>query len=261
MKTASTLRPMALLTTKTSFAAILLLAGVAHLDLAHAAVVNNGDILTINPGGMCGAYGIPCPGGSYFALNIDANGNSDGSNNPFQRTSLSQGTNSLVIGITTTAGAHHVGLVVAGDSNAIDAPWNFQNFLPHDTGSDYVRTAITGSTTTGLNFSGWTMAWSTFSQIPLGTGAWTPTNCNTTPGCSGTLQDGIAEFVWDGIYGHSYLLNYAATIPAGDSSGFGGVPYFLHLEGTVNAVPLPTAAWLFGSGLVGLFGVTRRHRS
>ncbi|HHJ16538.1 MAG TPA: VPLPA-CTERM sorting domain-containing protein, partial [Gammaproteobacteria bacterium] len=33
------------------------------------------------------------------------------------------------------------------------------------------------------------------------------------------------------------------------------------LEGTVGAVPVPAAAWLFGSGVVGLAGVARRRRN
>ena len=49
----------------------------------------------------------------------------------------------------------------------------------------------------------------------------------------------------------------------------GGVKYALHLEGTVQCqmtpegdcmnhpVPLPAAAWLLGSGLLGLIGVAR----
>ncbi len=49
--------------------------------------------------------------------------------------------------------------------------------------------------------------------------------------------------------------------PKGDVSGFGGVLYGLHLEGKIGggaAVPVPAAAWLFGSGLIGLVGIARR---
>lgn len=54
-------------------------------------------------------------------------------------------------------------------------------------------------------------------------------------------------------------LNHFATVPIGDPSGTGGVSYALHLEGTISAVPVPVAMWLFGSGLLGLIGVARRN--
>jgi hypothetical protein len=37
-----------------------------------------------------------------------------------------------------------------------------------------------------------------------------------------------------------------------------------HLEGSVenvSAVPVPAAAWLFGSGLIAIFGISRRKTS
>jgi hypothetical protein len=51
--------------------------------------------------------------------------------------------------------------------------------------------------------------------------------------------------------GHSVaLVGYAGTMD--------GVP--LSLSITPSAVPVPAAVWLFGSGLVGLIGVTRRRK-
>jgi hypothetical protein len=32
------------------------------------------------------------------------------------------------------------------------------------------------------------------------------------------------------------------------------------IEGSVSTVPVPAAAWLFGSGLLGLVGVARRKK-
>ena len=58
--------------------------------------------------------------------------------------------------------------------------------------------------------------------------------------------------------GAGYILNYSAVVPDGDPSGFGGVKYALHLEGAVSTVPVPTAVWLFSSGLIGLIGLARR---
>lgn len=232
-------------------AAVLATLGVAASTGAQAAVVNSGDILTINTGTTGGAYGF-VTGGSYFAMNL----NNNGGNNPGERTALSQGIYGLVIGTTTAAGAHHVGAPAPGDTGPIDKSWGFGG----NTGTDYLTVAVTGSTTAGLNMSGWTVAWSTINAIPMGTGAWTPTNCAATPGCTSPLQNGIGDFDWDGVYGHAYTLNYSATVPNGDPSGFGNVRYFLHLEGIVTAVPVPAAVWLLGSGLLGLVGVARRKK-
>jgi len=73
---------------------------------------------------------------------------------------------------------------------------------------------------------------------------------------------GVAQMVCaiDCSNGDSYTLDYTAIVPQGDPSNFGGVLYQLHLEGTVAAVPVPAAVWLFGSGLLGLAGVARRTR-
>lgn len=238
---------------KRSLAAALLLAGTGHVGLAQAAAVNSGDILTIN------SYTTDAnnyvTGGSWFAFDLNGNGNIAIS----EKTGLSQGTTGLEIGTTTSVGAYHVGAPVPGDTNVIDAPFS----LSLSTGSHHLTAAVMGNTTTGLGLGGWTMAWSSSSAIPLGSGAWTPTNCAADiAGCGAhSFSNGTAQFIWDGVYGHAYTLNYGATVPAGDPSGLGGFQYFLHLEGTVQAVPVPAAAWLFGSGLFGLAGLLRRKRS
>ena len=36
--------------------------------------------------------------------------------------------------------------------------------------------------------------------------------------------------------------------------------YSIYLEGTLSTVPVPAAAWLFGSGLIGLIGFSRRKK-
>lgn len=218
---------------------------------AQAATLNNGDQLTIKQTGVyCGWYNsLECYGNqsattpiSYFGMDTDGNSKIAGT----EKTALFMGTTGIVIGSTTSAGASHSGLPTAGDTNAITAPWGFFG----NTGSDFASIAITGSTTAGLNFSGWTMTWSGLPATNMGTNAW------------GTgYSNGIANFTWSGIYGTNYTLDYAATVPIGDPSGLGGVKYRLHLEGIVNAapaVPIPAATWLFGSGLLGLVGVARK---
>jgi hypothetical protein len=243
---------------KTSAFVALLVAGLPHVDVAQAAAVNTGDRLSITTGVPIldnNANAIISFTGSYFAM--DYNINSKISND--EKSALSQGTTGLVIGTPTSPGASHGGAPVADDTNAIDAPFEFFG----TTGSHYLTVAVNGNTTGGLDLSGWRFTYNGLTPgIPLGSGAWQPLNCSTTLGCTGhTFTDGNAMFTWDGIYGDAYTLNYTATVPHGDPSGFGGVQYYLHLEGTVNAVPVPAAVWLFGSGLLGLLGLARRRKT
>jgi len=45
------------------------------------------------------------------------------------------------------------------------------------------------------------------------------------------------------------------------SDGFiDGFNYEIIINGSVSAVPVPAAVWLFGSGLIGLFGINRRKK-
>ena len=182
---------------------------------AIAATPVSGDILTITGTTTTSGAWVT---GSYFGM--DTNGNAKIADS--EKVAVSQGTAGLVIGVTTSAGASHSGApAIPPDTNAIDDPWNFFG----NTGSHYLTVAATGSTTAGLDFSGWTVTWNAIPAINMGTGAtWIAGYTN-----------GVANFTWDGVYGHTYTLNYAATVPAGDPSGFSNVKYFLHLEGVVTA--------------------------
>lgn len=132
-----------------------------------------------------------------------------------------------------------------------------------------------GGFTKTLDFSGWRMTWNGIPSINLGGGY---QDC-------GTSTDGICvdtnPYVGDvgGTYDNgsglatitcstascsissTFTLTYSAVVPQADPSNFGGVPYFLNLTGHVSAVPLPTAAWLLGSGMLGLMSVAKRRRS
>lgn len=107
-----------------------------------------------------------------------------------------------------------------------------------------------GNTAT-IDFSGWSWAFNgAAASFNLGSGSW------------GTNPDGIAEIICnvDCGNGDTYTLYYTAT--SGDEpSGFANLTYELHLTGTVSAVPVPAAVWLFGSGLIGLIGVARIKKS
>lgn len=186
--------------------------------------------------------------GSWFAMDINGNSLISGT----EKTALSQGYAGLVIGSTTSPGASHAGAPTAGDFNAITAPWSFFG----NTGSDYLTAPITGNTTSGLDFSGWTITWNGIPAIHLGNGAW-----------GAGFSDGIARFVWSNV--GLVTIDYHATVPLGDVSDFGGTQYALHLEGYFSTpegdiIPSPipeastTAMMLAGLGLVG-FSVRRRR--
>lgn len=243
---------------KTMFALAVGSVGIMGAMSAHAFTLTTGSVLSINAGtAVLDSYGNieNVSSGSWFGMDNDGNAKIAGT----EKVPLAMGTTGLVIGTTTTAGASHAGPPVGGDTNAITAPWNFFG----NTGSDYLTVAVTGDTVSGLNFSGWTVTWAGIPAIPMGAGVWQPGNCAAI-GCTGiTFTEGTANFQWDGTDGGAYKLRYAGTVPEGDASGFGGVRYYLNLEGNVALAPVPEAEtyamMLAGLGLVG--AMVRRRRS
>jgi hypothetical protein len=224
--------------------------GMISTASAHAATPYTGTVLYIDAGVLAseGEDPIGVTSGSWFAMDY----NDSSTISDHEKTALSQGRTGLIIGTTTTAGASHDGVPVAGDTNLITAPWAFFGA----TGSDYNTVAITGSTESGLNMSGWTVTWKGIPAIDMGNGAW-----------GAGYSNGVGNFSWDGTDGGAYTLDYHATVPIGDTSGFGGVKYALHLEGcvgasleTVCAIPEVStyAMMLAGLGLVGF--ASRRGR-
>ncbi|VAX14662.1 hypothetical protein MNBD_GAMMA24-547 [hydrothermal vent metagenome] len=173
--------------------------------------------------------------GSYFTTDSDG----DGVISAGEITWIAPGTDGgIIIGQTQAPGE-------------IDVPWDyFSNTGAHMTTSP-VTVVNDLDATKELDFTGWNMDWNGF-LIPLGgddanfavdTGLATIT-CATSA-CANN---------------ESFILDYSAHIPLGDASGFGGIAYALHLEGTISAVPVPAAVWLFGSGLLGLLGVVKRKK-
>lgn len=127
---------------------------------AQAAVVNTGDQLTINSGIYSGG---DVPTGSWFAADADGDNIISG----VEKTALHQGTEGIIIGIIQGTGTPtHNGPPLPTDWNRITAPYSWFG----NTGQEYTTSPITGSTETGLDFSGFNWPWNGIEDIPFGAG-------------------------------------------------------------------------------------------
>lgn len=145
------------------------------------------------------------------------------------------------IGETQLASNSHGGMADGTENPSIDI-WHFAG----NTGMHYTRSPTNilsaSGNTASIDFSGWTWAYNGVEQIDLGQGAW------------GGNPDGVARIVCDldCSVGERFSLFYTATFIDGDPAGFGNVRYRYDVTGTIAAVPVPAAFWLFMSGIMGL---------
>lgn len=128
----------------------------------------------------------------------------------------------------------------------------FELYDQSDLSSDYYAAQFTASETggffglarAGLNFEGGTVNPDGSLTVDL-LGLW-----------SGALPDGPG---FTGAHNEDGLLNNAGRVSVFADN------HYLWLEGSatsvlVSEIPLPAAAWLFGSGLLGLAGLARRRQ-
>jgi hypothetical protein len=139
----------------------------------------------------------------------------------------------IILGAEQVAAGSHGGSPAGTEVTGIDQPWLFAS----STGMHYTTNGGIEPNTTGtpgdgtygtLNFNNrWFVTWNQIPAINMG----------------GSSQDAAAIKGKAGIAcnnprpcgnGSSYVLTYSAHVPAGDPSGFGGVPYSLHLVGHVH---------------------------
>jgi hypothetical protein len=153
--------------------------------------------------------------------------------------------------------------VVDGDIQGDGDTININSFISASLGSSIynfgastgMRAAIWGDTPT-MSFSGATLD---FWVCPAG---FTSDGANAP---TGTLAD--CPF---GEGGGGFLLGDMSWTAGTDLDAWAGHPDFgahyrvgdvpLNVSNWVSSVPVPAAAWLFGTALIGLAGVKRRHR-
>ncbi len=189
----------------------------------------------------------------------------------------------LQIGVTQDTNGHstyHIGaddfgIPLHSGVGGIDDEWLFDEYWAglHLTTVPVTVVSDFGATKT-LDFSGWSMIWGGRPSLSLGGGV---QDCGTTsdgicvrfsgyPDIAGTYDNGtgLATITCSDAScsdTSTFTLTYNAVFPQADISGYGGVPYGLHLQGSIlSSVPVPVAAWLFGSGLVGLIGIARKRK-
>ncbi|MHB8534727.1 MAG: VPLPA-CTERM sorting domain-containing protein [Sulfuricaulis sp.] len=185
--------------------------------------------------------------------------------------------------------------IVAGDNVLSSGQFNYTtdalrilttSTVAPGTGFIFKNSSLTGATNNINNFQGYQVN----DPVPLGTGCGTNPSCvitnPTDPGFGGNTTWG-SNFGGNGTpsnvgtgFGSSLYFYYltgsgtSGTIGPGSNAiqtafanATGDGMWSLSSNGTatyaipgVSAVPVPAAAWLFGSGLLGLVGIARRKR-
>jgi len=215
------------------------------------AALSSSALLAFDAGiSTCSSSGVSCSfQGSYFS--VDTDGSDDFSS--YESIAISPGTDGgLLIGQAQLAGNSHTGSPDGTEVAPFDAPWSFgANTGMHQSTSPVNILSDDGSGNVTLDFSGWGVLWNGLPNIDLGGDT-----------VNFAAETGVATLTcaFDCSYGDTFILDYAAHVPLDDPNNFGGVYWGLHLEGTVSAVPVPAALWLFGSGLLVLASTSRRRK-
>lgn len=211
--------------------------------------LSTGDVLAITPGSVAGSTVT----GSWFGFDVNGSGTVVLS----EMYMMSPGPDGgVVMGAAQIATGSHSGSPDGTESPRIDAPTEFYGSTGMHGNSTPVTILSDLGTTKLLDFSGWHFIWNGTEPATPSLGMWLGSNYSD-PASSGiaTLVCGTVAC----INGDTFTLDYAARVPLGEPTCCGGLYYQLHIEGVIqSAVPVPAAAWLFGSGLLGLIGVLRR---
>jgi hypothetical protein len=141
--------------------------------------------------------------------------------------SVNGGTIDQTTGAVTLDATGRVGSVSNYSSSLFDEPWN----IPDSTPGVYT---------------------------PLITGTSSNYNASAVAGTTGTITGRGIVANGDGTYN---MILVSASYVGSAWGGFDGNPYMETWNVNLAPVPIPAAAWLFGSGLIGLVGIARRKKS
>jgi hypothetical protein len=148
-------------------------------------------------------------------------------------------------GIIQPASGSHAGPPNGSESPSIDEPHDWFGATGMLGSNSPMNVLSATGNTAILDFTGLEWDWNGVDNIRLYDASFGDTGIATitcTVDCSN---------------GDTYVLDYTGHIRDGDG-GLGGEEVLVHLEGTISAVPIPPALWLFGSGLLGLVGIARK---
>ena len=120
------------------------------------------------------------------------------------------------------------------------------------------REGLAAGFNTGIGVASWNdskkiLAWDSFS---------TGTTTNVAKGTAAPAFSVTGSvLVDDGSGGWTGTLASTGNINGDNWAGFNNVQFSEVFNVEITAVPVPAAAWLFGSGLLGLVGVARRRKN
>lgn len=157
-------------------------------------------------------------------------------------------------------------LLVSSVASAITVPMDDGSFEIYDPLNDYPVNVVLGGSdpfTFGFGFVDPLHRFVVDINVPSNFVGSLDTAITSGPDGTGTL------FGWDVLYaGESISYNLGGFLNASTNNP---VPMYLSLwalgmpsqtsfSGIISSVPIPSAVWLFGSGLLGLVGVARRRQ-